>query len=66
MKCPHCEKTLEIMSYVEHNVSAYNEKVVATTLCCGKGVIVKPVRTYTVERYIGDKTEDSWNVPFEK
>lgn len=66
MKCPYCDKQLEMMPYVEHNVNAYNEKVIATTLCCGHGVLVKPIRTFSVEKYQGGNTKDSWNVSFKK
>lgn len=66
MKCPHCKKELELKPYVEYNVDAYGKTVIATTLCCGKGVKVHAVRSIAVDVYNGFQTEDDWGHPIKK
>lgn len=66
MKCPRCNNELKLNPPVQHNVETYNHPLVAVALCCGKGVLVKPVRTIAVEAYTGDNTEDGWGYKIKK
>jgi hypothetical protein len=64
--CPHCKQELQIQNYVWNNVENYGKSAVATTLCCGAGVRVTPVRSFRVTEYDGREQEDDWGVPFKK
>jgi RNase P subunit RPR2 len=66
MKCPCCNKTLQIPSNIECNLESYHNHVVATTLCCGKLVDLYPISTYEAHKHEGPKTEDDWGTPAKK
>lgn len=65
MKCPHCGSELELNNAAVWNVEAYGDVVLAVTLCCGKGVNLVPMRTFTVEQYEGNRVEDDWGNPIQ-
>lgn len=65
MNCTHCNKPLKIPNRVYYNCDTYDETCVSVTNCCGKMVVVRPVRTYNISKYTGDRTEDDWGVPVE-
>lgn len=60
MKCPYCDKELEINEVVFHNVRNYQKPVLAVTRCCNHGVMVGAVISYRVTEYTGTATEDDW------
>lgn len=60
MICPRCSKPLKMASIVFHNVDAYRNPVVARTSCCQKLVVVRPISSYSVTEYDGDRTKDDW------
>lgn len=61
--CPHCGNELIIDNAPKHNVDVYGNPVLAIARCCGKGVMLRPVRTIIVTAYHGDSTEDNWGNP---
>lgn len=63
MKCPHCKEELILDNSVHCNVDTYGEPVIAVARCCGKGVMVRPIRKIAVDPYIGSRTEDDWGNP---
>jgi len=64
-QCVHCNKRLLIPNRAWHNADNYNKAVNVTTECCGKMITITPVRTYRIDKYLGDNTEDDWGVPVE-
>ncbi len=56
--CPHCNETLDVPMYAEHNASAYPEPVNVVTRCCGKMVTMKRVVSISVR--VSDATVDGW------
>ena len=64
MKCPHCNKELNIPENTQRNVDSYHNRVLSITNCCGKGIYVSPRFSYIVTSYTGDKTEDDWGRKF--
>lgn len=65
MRCPHCNDNLDLDSAVLPNVDIYNNIAIAKALCCGKGVVIHPIRSYRVEKYTGTAAEDHWGEEFE-
>ena len=63
MNCPHCGNELEVDKAPIRNMDVYGNPVLAIARCCGKGVLLFPVRTYDVQAYYGDATEDNWGNP---
>lgn len=59
-KCPNCGESLVLNSPAEYNATYGSESVIAKALCCGKGVILKPVRSMSIHTYAGDHKTDSW------
>ncbi len=60
MKCPQCNKELELAPPVFHNVTNYNSSATVGTLCCGKGVKVYPDLRIKVYADHGPKREGDW------
>jgi len=60
MKCPRCDREVKIADVVFLNAEAYRNTNLATSECCGKAFIVRPVMTYDIVEYTGTKTEDDW------
>lgn len=60
MDCPHCKKPIRLPTNTVHNVDCYGEARVSITRCCGRLVHVHPVRSYRIEAYTGERTEDDW------
>lgn len=58
--CPHCDKELKLPPYAKWNADQYGQSVLVVTLCCGKAVTVRPVRSFNIEAYVGPRTEDDW------
>ena len=63
MKCPNCESTLDVDQCVYLNADTYGKTNVITTNCCGEAITVRPIRTYEVRRYEGNRSEDDWGNP---
>lgn len=63
MNCPHCKAALALPLAATTNVERYGLQSIATTECCGKAMLVKPVRTFTVQVYVGDREKDDWGIP---
>jgi len=66
MKCPNCNKEIDIDFVVYRNAERYHNTNLAVSNCCGTAFIVKPVLTLKVTHYTGDKTEDDWGNPIKK
>lgn len=60
MKCPHCNNELRVPDYALNNADAYHQMCLVRTKCCGGMVMVTPQRSYTIEPYNGNRTEDDW------
>lgn len=58
--CPCCGNDLQVEYTVWDFVDAYSKSAVATTLCCGNFVTVRPVRRYKVSAttYHNDNIDD--------
>lgn len=61
--CPHCQQPLQVNNAAEYNVDAYRKPVLAVTLCCGKGVVLRAVTTIVPSPYVGDNDVDGWGNP---
>lgn len=48
MKCPHCNKTLDVPSFAWGNADTYHNTVKVVTECCGNMVRITPIRKYEV------------------
>jgi len=66
MKCPYCDKELEIADVVFSNVERYHKPALAATSCCKRGVIVGAIVTFRVTEYTGTATEDDWGEPIKR
>lgn len=62
-KCPQCHEELKVPNHALLNADAYGPNTVAT-LCCGRGVRVNPVRSYSFTAFEPDCGEDDWGVSF--
>jgi len=60
MKCPNCDKGLQIPNYAYNNASTYENTVLAVSNCCGKAFVIKPIISFQVTPYTGSKKEDDW------
>ena len=60
MKCPLCEKELEISSTAKRNMETYGNSCTARTLCCRGLVKAYPQFSYGAFEYTGDETHDDW------
>lgn len=60
MKCPVCEKELEVPSCVVHNIDAYGKAKKILTECCDTIIVLEPIRSYTARKYTGNETCDDW------
>ena len=62
--CPCCGEALQVDNSVWDYVDTYSTSAVATSLCCGNFVTVRPVRRYVVSAttYHHDNVDD-WGVP---
>ena len=63
MKCPNCNKELEIRSGAYRNLEAYHQGggvVLVSSVCCNSGFLLKSKITFSITEYTGDKTEDDW------
>lgn len=63
-KCPHCDKELRVDAIATWNVDQYGNSVVSATKCCGYGVTISRVISYSVHKYNGNSTEDYWGNSF--
>jgi hypothetical protein len=66
MICPHCKNDLLIDEVALTNADTYGNTVLVLAQCCGKGVYVIPKRTFALQAYYGDRTEDDWGNDMEK
>ncbi|WOL23003.1 hypothetical protein [Escherichia phage vB_EcoM_JNE01] len=64
MKCPICEKQLNVGSIPFLWMDRYGDKCVARTECCGHAVTMRKVSTYTADPYVGERSEDDWGTEF--
>lgn len=64
MKCPNCNKDLNVPDVAERNMESYGKDVLVRTLCCGGPVRLSPVFSYTAYTYFGNVTEDDWGNKF--
>lgn len=60
MNCPHCKNKLKVPDYALNNADTYYQSCLVRTECCSGMVTVIPRRSYTIEPYKGDRTEDDW------
>jgi hypothetical protein len=63
MKCPHCSKELVVPNRALHSVEAYGKPALSVTECCGNLVRVGRIVNFSITKYTGNETEDSWGVP---
>ena len=66
MKCPNCNKELEVTRRCYTYADIYNQICTATTECCETLVNIRPIRTYEITTNISGKTEDDWSIPIKK
>jgi hypothetical protein len=62
-RCPHCGEQLKTPDCVWYYADQYDSVTNVTTECCGKMIVITPVRTYSIKIYKGSLTEDDWGVP---
>lgn len=60
MKCPHCNKVLEIPNNVIVNMESYQQQVLIRASCCGKGVKLAPRTVFSAYAYTGSNDVDDW------
>jgi len=58
--CKTCGKEVDIDPVVFANCDTYNNINLAISKCCGMAYIVKPITTYQITEYTGDRKEDDW------
>lgn len=66
IKCPHCGKGLIVPLYATHNADAYGKPVTVASLCCGKAIMIKPIRSLRFTKDESDKENDDWGVKIKK
>lgn len=59
-KCPHCNEEFKIADCVFANVETYGGSSLASTECCGHGVVVTRKIHFGIHPYSGERTEDDW------
>lgn len=65
MKCPHCEKSIDIDDIVYINVETYRpHSAISVTNCCNKPVVVYRRLSFEIVPYLGNKKEDDWGNKF--
>lgn len=68
MNCPHCNKELKLVDgqipFI--NSETYRQNNLCTTACCGHGVVIRPVTTFKVLKYVGTEKEDYWGNPIKE
>ena len=62
--CPHCGQQLSLPLTTRLHIDQHVERVTSVTLCCGKGVHVRPRVEYTVVKYEGIERRDDWGNVF--
>lgn len=60
MKCPYCETVIQIPEVVRQNVLVYDKDQTIPAPCCGKGIVVSPVKQVRVRASVGAEREDNW------
>jgi vancomycin resistance protein YoaR len=65
MKCPHCDQELKLVDGQTpyRNSEIYRKNNLCTTACCGHAVVIRPVTTFDVVKYVGHENEDFWGNP---
>lgn len=68
MKCPKCNKPIDLIPPAERNVEIYNRHslVLATSQCCGVAFKVSMTQKFHYELYTGEKTKDDWGNEIKK
>jgi len=68
MKCPNCNKDIEISSTAFRNAESYSldSSVLAHSECCGIGFEVEAIISFNITPYFGSRIEDDWGIPIKK
>ena len=66
MECPKCKKEIEIPTYAFNNAETYRNTVLSVSECCNSAFIIKPVTTFKITEYTGDKVQDDWGNKIKK
>lgn len=64
MICPNCSKEFLIPFNVAKNIDSYGESCTIAAPCCGKPVLLQPVRTVRAVKSTTTETEDDWGTPY--
>lgn len=65
-QCPYCKQDIQILSNVLTK-SFYNlGSVLIRTECCGNGLHITPICTWSFEEYKGDRKVDDYDQSIEK
>ena len=60
MKCPHCEKDLELPENTLSHIKKFASYATSITLCCGKIVSFTERRVHDAHKARTGLKEDSW------
>ncbi len=61
MKCPKCNKQIDLIPPAERNLEGYRStSVLATSKCCGVAFEVSMITKFDYELYTGERIEDDW------
>lgn len=62
--CPHCQQQTVLSATARLNMESYGGHCLVKTACCGMGVNVRPILTFDVSPYYGEKESDDWGNTF--
>lgn len=66
MICPHCGREAQIPDEVLINVDTYGGSKLTVTKCCGRGVWVRSLKRYQIQRDDTGSKQDSWGRPLKR
>lgn len=62
--CPHCGENPNIPEKAMLNAEIYRLQPLVKTNCCGKGVNIITITSFSLQPYKGGRKEDDWGDEF--